>query len=175
MKLILLIALSFSGHLCIAQEIISDPTVEYSKKDFKIRFPTSWKIDTSGTMGSEIFGFSPLESQTDRFRENVNVLVQNLSGQNIDLDKYKQITDMQIAKLFTDGKVIESVVVNSDKKDFYKVAYEFTQESIRLKIRSICYIQREKAYLVTFTSELTKDEQYQQVGEALINSFSLQK
>ncbi|MBK7681894.1 MAG: hypothetical protein IPJ26_05200 [Bacteroidetes bacterium] len=39
-------------------------------------------------MGTSFIIFSPLENDEDKFKENVNLLMQDLTGQNIDLDKY---------------------------------------------------------------------------------------
>jgi hypothetical protein len=122
-------------------------------------------------MGTELYLFSPLEDETDKFRENVNVTIQNLVGQNINLDKYKQITENQLNTMVTDCKVFESTILKSSEKDLYKVVYAMTQGKFRLKITSFCYIKNEKAYLTTFSSELSKYEQFRDVAEKILNSF----
>jgi len=124
-------------------------------------------------MGTEFFVFSPLENDTDKFRENVGLLIQNLAGQNIGLEQYKKITDGQITEMATDGKIFESLVLKSDKGEYYKVTYAMTQGKFRLKITSFCYIKKDKAYLVTFTSAFDQYDQYKKTGVEILNSFSL--
>jgi hypothetical protein len=124
-------------------------------------------------MGTELFVFSPLENETDKFSENVNIIIQNLSGQNINLEKYKQITERQLFDLANDCKVFESSIVKKNKKEYFKTTYAMTQGKFRLKITSICFIENEKAYLATFSSEFDKHEQYKNVGEKILNSFCL--
>jgi len=126
-------------------------------------------------MGPELFVFSPLENQNDKFSENVNVIIQDLAGQNIDLKKYKQITEGQLTNMATDGKIVESSIVKGNKGDYYKIIYSRTQGNFRLKITSLCYIKNDKAYLVTFTSEFDKYDQYNKIGQEILNSFSLTK
>src|SRR5215467_6323516 len=99
--------LSFS-YWSISQANKSSQFTSLVKKNYRIEYPTSWTLDTSGLVGSELFVLSALENDTDKFKENVSVIIQNLAGQNIDLDKYKDISESQIATLGADGKIFES-------------------------------------------------------------------
>src|SRR6187397_2716847 len=119
-------------------------------------------------MGTEFFVFSPLENETDKFSENVNGLIQDLSGQIIDLEKYKQITEKQLADMATDGKVFESSIIKADGKEYFKIIYAMTQGKFRLKITTVCFIKNDKAYLATFSAELDKYEQYKKTGEEIL-------
>ena len=119
--------------------------------------------------------FSPLENELDKFSENVNVSIQNLTGQNIDLVQYKQITDKQVTDLATDGKIFESSLVKTNKGELFRITYGMTQGKFRLKITSVCFISNDKAYLATFSSELDKYDNYKKVGEQILSSFSLTK
>jgi hypothetical protein len=165
-----LLALTYSG---FSQSDNSTQKINFSKDNYKIQYPKSWNLDTSRMMGTEFFVFSPLENDADKFRENVGLLIQNLAGQNIGLEQYKKITDGQITEMATDGKIFESLVLKSDKGEYYKVTYAMTQGKFRLKITSFCYIKKDKAYLVTFTSAFDQYDQYKKTGVEILNSFSL--
>lgn len=172
MKLLyLLLSLVLLQH-CFAQ---TSPSLEktFKENNFEIQYPETWEPNTSKSMGTEIILFSPLENAEDKFRENVNVLIQDLTGQNIDLKKYKQITDEQLAEMATHPEVDESLVLKEGDKEFYKVTYSMTHSNIRLKITSYCFISNDKAYLATFSSEFHKYDEYQQVGLEILNSFSI--
>ena len=80
----------------------------FKKDSYTIDYPKDWELDESGQMGTSFILFSPLTSQKDQFRENVNLLVQDLTGYNLDLDKYVEISEEQVKTLITDGKIIES-------------------------------------------------------------------
>ena len=171
MKLTLSFIVLFYTHFCFAQ---TDTTNSIFVKDnYKIQYPKSWQLDTSKLMGTDFFVLAPLENEIDKFRENVSGIIQDLSGQNIDLEIYKQITDKQILEFATEPKIFESEIINSNKNNYYKTVYAMTQGKARLKITSVCYIKNEKAYLITFTSEIEKYEQYKKVGEDIISSFHL--
>jgi hypothetical protein len=113
------------------------------------------------------------DSSEATFLKRGRSLIQNLVGQNIDLVKYKKITDGQITEMAIDGKVFELVILKSDKGEYYKITYAMTQGKFRLKITSFCYIKNDRAYLVTFTSDFGKYDQYKNTGENILNSFAL--
>src|SRR5437867_1047648 len=92
------IAVTFWG---FSQSDTTSRWTRYAKESYQIRYPGSWTFDTSKMMGSEFFIFSPKENDNDKFSENVSLVIQDLKGQNIDLDKYAQISEGQIKSLAT--------------------------------------------------------------------------
>jgi len=154
-----------------AQSGQSGQLITFVKDNHKIEYPKSWTLDTSGLVGSELFVLSPLENDSDKFRENVSVIIQNLAGQNIDLDKYKEISEKQLTDLGADIKVLESSTVKAAKGDFYSIRYAMNRNNFKLIVTSNCYIKNEKAYLITFTSESSTYERYKNVGQRILDSF----
>jgi len=169
MKLLFAIILFFLTSYCVAQKEITKST--FSKDNFIIEYPKSWRIDTSRLMGTEFFLFAPLENQTDKFSENVNLIIQDLTGQNVNLETYKSLTDKQISEFTNKSKVFESLIKKAKNRDYFKVVYTITQGKSKLMITSICIIKNEKAYLLTFTTELERYELYKKTGEQILNSF----
>jgi hypothetical protein len=147
--------------------------INFIHTDFKFQHPESWQVDTSKAWGAEVFVFSPLENEEDKFRENLNVLIQDLAGLNIDLEGYKQLTEEQIAMLATDGKIIESSIKTSDKGEFLRITYSMTQGIFNLMITSVCFIHNDKAYLVTFSAEADQLDHYKLTSEQILDSFTL--
>jgi hypothetical protein len=148
---------------------------EFVNKMYQIKYPKNWQLDSSKTMGTDLLLFAPLENESDKFRENVNIIIQNLAGQNIDLEKYKLITDNQLANAALDAKVSESEIVKTGSESFYRTTYAMTQGKLRLKISSKCFIKNDKAFLVTFTSEIEKYDSYKKIGDEILNTFRLRK
>lgn len=173
MRLTLTFILFFLTHFCFAQ---TDTTKTiFAKDNYKVQYPKSWRLDTSKLMGTEFFVFAPLENQADNFSENVNGIIQDLGGQNIDLEKYKQITDNQINQFATDPKVFESTIIKTNNNEYFRIVYAMTQGKARLKITTICFIKNDKAYLITFTTGFDKYELSKKVGEEILSSFCLTK
>jgi photosystem II reaction center protein PsbP len=175
MRLLFTLTFLSLSYWSISQVDKSTQFTNLAKNNYKIEYPTSWTLDTSGLAGSELFVLSPLENDTDKFKENVSVITQNLAGQNIDLDKYKDISETQIAGLGTDGKIFESSKVQAAKGDYYRLRYALNQGNFKLIVTSYCYIKNEKAYLITFTSESRKYDRYKEIGDKILDSFQFTK
>lgn len=153
------------------QSVVADDYKMFSKNGFEISYPDGWRVDTSGTMNSKVFFFSPLEGPEDKFSENLNVMMQNLGGHQIDIQKYKEISEQQIKVMFSDGRLLESKVVDNNGREEYRLLYEFSQGIFKLKVSAICFIKNDMAYLATFTSEMSKFERYQKTAERMLVSF----
>jgi hypothetical protein len=175
MKLTLFLILITLTNCCFSQADSANQMISFAKDNYKLQYPKSWRLDTLTKLGPELFVFSPLEDESDKFSENVNISIQNLIGQNIDLAQYKQITDKQVTDLATDSKIFESSIVKSNKGEFFRITYAMTQGKFRIKITSVCFISNDKAYLATFSSEFDKYDTYKKVGEQILSSFSLTK
>jgi hypothetical protein len=154
-----------------AQTDTSNQKTSFTRDDYSVQYPKTWRLDTSKLMGTEFFILASLESETDKFSENVNLIIQDLGGQDVSLEMYKELTDKQLTEMLTDGKVFESAVVTTDKGSYYKAIYAMTQGKFRLKTTSICVIKDGKAYLGTFSSEFDKYDNYKKVGEEILDSL----
>jgi hypothetical protein len=64
-----------------------------TENNYSINYPDNWEINKSGQMGAKFILFSPLSSEEDQFKENVNFLVQDLTGHNLNLDQYVEIKE----------------------------------------------------------------------------------
>ena len=175
MKLILFLILTILTDCCFSQADTADQMISFAKGNYKFQYPRSWRLDTLTKLGPELFVFSPLENESDKFSENVNISIQDLRGQNIDLVQYKQITDKQVEELATEGKIFESSIAQTNKGEIFRITYAMTQGKFRLKITTVCLMNNDTAYLATFSSELDKYDNYKKIGEQILNSFSLTK
>ena len=147
--------------------------IAFEKNNYKIQYPKTWRIDTSKTLGADFFAFSPSENKDDKFSENVNIMIQDLGGQKVSLEQYKQVTEKQMVALMNDAKIIESAVIKTGNKEYYKVLFTMTQGTFKLKTTAICFIKKGKAYLATFSAEAAKYEQYKKITDEILSSFSL--
>lgn len=59
-------------------------------------------------MGTRFVLYFNKATPNDLFRENINLMIQDLSGLTINLDNYVKISEEQIKTLITAGQLIES-------------------------------------------------------------------
>ena len=79
----------------------------------------------------------------------------------------------QIADLGNNGKIFNSEVKQSTKGKYFRMEYSFIQDNRKFRGIQLCFIKNKKAYLLTFTSDLNKFEQYKNIGENILKSFNV--
>lgn len=147
---------------------------QYLREDkFEISHPSNWEVNKSGEMGTSFILFSPIANNSDKFRENVNLLTQDLTGHDLNLDKYVELSEGQIKTLVTNGKIISSERQNNDKQEYQKVIYTGKQGIYDLKFEQYYWVIDNKAFVLTLTCEEKEFNNYQSTGERILNSFKL--
>jgi len=143
------------------------------EKEYSLKYPNNWEINKSGQMGTQFIIFSQLTSESDNFRENINLIIQDLTGYNIELNEYVEISKKQIATMLTDCKIISSERVKKDGKEFHKSLYSGRQGIFDLQFEQYYLIENNKAYVLTFTCETSEFSNFKKIGEEILNSFSI--
>ncbi|MEJ5245648.1 MAG: hypothetical protein WHV28_08080 [Bacteroidota bacterium] len=141
--------------------------------NFTIQYPDSFELINSGLMGTTFILFSKQTSQQDLFLENINLIIQDLTGLNINLDKYVEISEAQVKTLITNGNIIESKRIEMGDSEYQKVIYTGTEGQYNLKFEQYYWIIKQKAYVLTLTCELNQFDKYQAIGEKIMNSFKI--
>jgi hypothetical protein len=141
--------------------------------DYSIQYPDTFEIDKSGQMGMRFILLSRQTSQKDLFRENVNLIIQDLSGQNIDLDKYVEISEGQIKTMIPDGHLLESKRLTENNKAYQSVIYTGKQGQFNLKWQQFYWVAHKKAFVLTLTCEEDQYDKYVSVGEEIMKTFRI--
>jgi serine/threonine-protein kinase len=154
-----------------------DTTVQwrsYQKSIYSIDFPTSWELVSIQKNGLEFTLSSPQVSPADQFRENINLLVQDLTGMNLDLKAFTELSVNQIKSYSKNGNLIENKNFKKET-EYQKLIYTAEQNGFQLKFEQYFWIIGSKAYILTFTTEAATFDQYKIIGEKILNSFRLIK
>lgn len=144
---------------------------KYEATNYSIQYPREWELDVSGAMGALLILLSPVESDKDQFRENVNLIVQDLSGHDINLDKFAEISEGQIKTLITNSELIESKKMKNNSQEYHKIIYSGDQGVYHLKYEQYYWVKNNNAYILTLTCEINKFTDYLKTGEQILNSF----
>jgi len=177
-SLIIFIFLVVSFFVNSHAQNVKDASVNWETIDrcsYSIQYPATWSIDTSKQLGTDLFIFSPKDSDTDKFRENVNAMVQDLNGLNITLDKYIEISEGQIKTMLTNASIIESKRLIQGNKEYHKLLFTGQQGIFKLKTEQYYFLVNEKAFVITLTTEQNQYDKYIENGEAILKSFKLKE
>jgi len=177
MKLLVALLLSIS---CQAQTTQA-PTVSNTKVDpgwkilktteYSIQYPSTWDLDQSGGYNTQFLLLSPLESKGDNFRENINLVIEDLQGKDIDLDQYTTLAKDQIKKYITNVNFLETTTVGKKPDIHEKVIYTGDQGVYHLNFEQYYWVKNGNAYVVTLTCEQNKVAAFKETGESIMNSF----
>lgn len=167
----LLIAISACGQQ--SQNVTQDDWKTLEENDFSIQYPNEWSLNLSGMMGTSFILFSELTSEEDKFGENINLIIQNLEGQSIDLQKYVEKSEEQVNTLITNSSITESKSITSNGSKFHSIIYSGDQGAYNLIYKQYFWVENELAYILTLTCEADQFENYKIIGEQIMNSFKI--
>lgn len=162
------------GNVEIHSQLPNDKWQTLDDAAYSIQYPTKWEIVKGGQMPMTFF-YSPLESKEDNFRENVNVLIENLPQSDIDLNKYAEVSEEQIKTMLTNSVIIESKRIKNDSQEFQKMIYTGDQGIFHLKFEQYYFVKNSKAFVLTFTSQQNTFDNYKETAENILNSFQLKQ
>jgi len=143
------------------------------RSDFSIQYPNDFELDLSGQMGMSFMILSPQTSPSDMFRENVNLIIQDLRGHNISFDDYVEISKNQIETFVTDGSLVESKRTKTDDFELHTIIYTGKQGMFDLKWLQYYIFKNQTVYLLTFTAEAEQFDNYIDVARKIMDSFQI--
>jgi PsbP-like protein len=142
-----------------------------SAERYSIQYPSDWELNQNELMGTSFILFSALETGDDLFRENVNLLIQDLSTYNMDLNQYTEISEGQVKTMITNSSLIESKRIKIGSEEYHRMIYTGDRGIFHLQFEQYYWVRNNEAYILTFTSEQDKFSRYSEIGEAILNSF----
>lgn len=142
-----------------------------NEESFEIHYPSDWTVDKSRQMGLSLVLFSPLSDKEDDFKENVNLMIQDLKAQKMSLDEYTELSENQIKTLATDSEILLSERVSRNGQDYQRVIYTAKQGVYNLQFEQFYWVIENDAHVLTFTAEQDQFTDYQKIGERILTSY----
>lgn len=172
---LLILILHFAG--CgqdVEDQTILESWESLAEDNYSIRYPEAWRLDQSQQMGTKFILFSPLSSEEDQFKENVNLIVQDLAAYDLDLDQYVKLSEDQVKTLIAEGNILSSERVKRDDGEFHKLIYTGKQGDFDLKFEQYFWLEDKEAYVLTFTAEEEQFDGYKATAEKILDSFRME-
>jgi hypothetical protein len=140
-----------------------------------IRYPATWTV-APYTNGTVVTFFSPLENSLDIFKENVNIVVQDLSQQKhqMNLDQYTKIAIGQMQAVFKNKMdILISKPALLDGAPGYQIVIvgKGTENSIKLKC--IWALKGTRAYQFTYGALASQYDKYIGQVDAMLRSLKI--
>ncbi|MES2560622.1 MAG: PsbP-related protein [Bacteroidota bacterium] len=131
------------------------PTKKFLSKDksFEISYPQDWELSKELPMGVSFLVLTGRQHDSDVFNDNVNVLVEDLKGNEVTSEEYGVMCKPMIRKMITDYKEVESKKIKLGTRDAYMLVYLGKQGIYALKYNQVILVEKGKAYIITYTCE----------------------
>ncbi len=154
---------------CTTQTSETPQILKYDSPQFSIDYPSDWKIKTQGPA----VGFvSPSEGSTDKFLENVNVIIQPLK-EDITLEKYIDSSLASLNKNLDKFSVINNEATMLSGEKAVKLVYTATKKETTAKAMQVISKKGQTFVIVTYTAFPEKYEKHLSTAEEMVKSFRM--
>src|SRR4030066_1335779 len=137
----------------------------------KISYPQTWKLVSTE---ENIFAIqSPKESVSDTFQENLNLVMNDLSGQQLTLDAYKDLAIESIRQAIMDFSLIEFGPATLAKNPAYKIVFTGTADKHKLKFMQVFTAKNDISYVLTFAFEVDAFTEYLDTAQRMLDTFEI--
>ena len=139
---------------------------------FRIQYPPDWS-EQAGTAGSVVAFLSQPQGPSDDFRDNVNVLVQDLPDPSTSLQQYTDLSIRQGPDVIDGFKLLSSGPSVLASRSAERVTYLGRPGGRDLKFEAVWLVEKGRAYVVTYTATPDTFDSLEPMAEAIIESFRL--
>lgn len=157
-----------------------------ARENYTIHYPDSLEVDESGKLGVRFFLYFPQESPKDRFRENINLTLEDLQGYDMSLEQYAEASKQQILNYMPKAKILESSTeTDGTGNKYHRLIFEGAQgvasgtDGTYTPRFDLTFVQHYrvvdgKAYVLTLTTERHRFADYQKTGEQIMHTFQVE-
>lgn len=140
---------------------------------YDITFPFNWEVKRN-YMGCDIIAISPLEDDRDIFRENVNLIIEELPY-SMSLIEYYVINIINMESRFPGFEILESndIVINNNKAK--RIIFINVTDRYNFKYLQYYFCTEKYGYVLTFTALTISYEDYSNKFEEIVKTFHIYK
>lgn len=149
----------------------ADPTKKVETKEYSLLVPASWETRIIGDVGISFIALSPLLGEQDPFRENMTVVVQDLTGTTNTLKSVMAESKRDIINELDRGNVFDEGTGKSAQGEYQRMAYTTLQNNVVLRYESRFYQKGSKIYILLFSAEKSLYADYEKRVNKMMDSF----
>jgi hypothetical protein len=142
----------------------------YSNKPdgFSVVFPPDWE-QKENMMGSKVAAMSPLQPG-DTFRENVNVVVENLTSP-MDVETYSALNLTNLSRLMPAGAQPDVADAELGGVAAKRIIYETVMGQVRIKGMMILAVQGRHGYAVACSATPETFDAFRPTFDEIVGTF----
>ncbi len=141
-------------------------------KGFSLVFPEDWASE-EGFMGTDVSVTSPMESDTDMFAENMNVVSEE-GTEGISLQEYYDLNIANMEPLVADFTVVDLSDITINGLDSKRLEYSATFGEVQVHNYAWFFVVGNMGYVITATANNETFATYKNQFNTIANSFKLE-
>jgi hypothetical protein len=146
------------------------------RNGLKVKYPALWmkqeRPADAPPMGPLVAFLSPPEGPADRFRENLNITVDNLPG-TVTLEEYERFSSAQLAQQMPQARLLEARDATLAGRPARRWLVTGPLGPLTLNWLIVSTVAKGKAYGLTYSAEATRFATYLGTIEEMIASFEI--
>ena len=176
--LLTLLAAGWGGWMIFKQQS-TEPEIELqvyenSRQGFKINYPDDWsQQNRDDFFATGVVFFSDLEDSSDRFKERVSILVEDLAD-DTSLAQYTEASLAEIKRL-SDPKIGTAETVNLGREVGRQIVYQGEEHGGAVQRLQAWSVKDNQAYVITYTARPESYETFLATVEKMMESFEVVK
>lgn len=146
---------------------------ENGQYGFALKYPANWSFAENKNGAAAIF-YSPKESALDIFQENVNIVIQDISQNPMDLDKYTETAITQMQMVFgTNLEILVSAPILIAGHPAHQFIFIGKGPDGNLQYQCRWTLVGTTAYQITYTAIASGYQRHLAPAERIMNSFRI--
>lgn len=145
------------------------------KGSFAIDYPAEWQLDVSGSNRTAFIAFAPQANPASKFKENINLMINDISSFNYTMEQFVKISERQIQDIFLKPKIISSETSQKDGGDVHTMIYLGTMNNVEIQYRQQYQIKNGKSYILTYSADPQEYDRYSEIAQQSFNSFEIKE
>ena len=121
------------------------------EEEYTFSYPTDWYIRQTGEMGTSFILFSPAVHPDNAFNENINLIIQDNSQYQLNLEQYIDISVKQLANFYADLDIKYNQAVRMDDQVFQRLLYAGTLQEKKLQYLQYIWVSEKSVHILTAT------------------------
>ena len=115
--------------------------------------------------------FSQQENEADLFKENINLIIQDIGKRSITLRQFAEGTQNQVESMLENSEIFVNERKEKKGSVFQRMVYSGTTSNRLLQFEQYFWVKKNLIYILTLTCDKDKFEAYQTIGEKILDSF----
>lgn len=171
--LFVLIFINISGAQSIeaGEAVIGTNFTTLKDAQYEISYPENWKLDQSGSRGTTFILYVPSPGEEVAFKDNINLMIQDLTGYDMDLQGFTDLSLTQLKQMIKGVELTSNDLKNDGTHNYQRLIFSTSQMGLDLKFEQRYWVIGKNAYVLTATY-LEKDAAYQEPAiEQVFDTF----